>query len=395
MKIAYLISRFPWPSETFISREVSDLMEAGVDVEIFAFEGPPEADMRLLSPQARALAARTRYISKASAAGALLRPGWQRAWALNNRFTREATLKTQPLLRLARAASVALQARKSGVTAIHAHWPYGTQVAQLAHQITGLPFSTSVHAHEVAHDNGHFRAAFETLRFASFCNAAAMNHLLDQLPSGARDKAHLIYHGVDIAAFSYSDQYPPHKPLRILSAGRVTPTKGFDRLIRACARGFAEGLDITLTILGRGPALADLRQLALDLGFSDRLDLPGWVSHDEVRSHILNSHVFALMANDDFNDGLPNVVLESMACGRTIILSPLPAASEAIEHGISGFVLPAVDDPESMLDFLRQLNSDPGLVRSMGQAARQRVVGLYDSRAHIRRLRTLFETARA
>jgi glycosyltransferase involved in cell wall biosynthesis len=393
MKIAYLVHRFPWPSETFISREVADLIEAGVDLQVYSFEGPAQNDQKLLSPTAREIAARTHYISRAEAATALASFGWHRGLGLNRRFSAEATLKTRPALRLARAASVARQLRAAGVSGIHAHWPYGTQIAQLVHEITGLPFSASVHAHEVAHDSGHFPAAFESLRFASFCNAAAMNYLLDRLPAAARDKAHLVYHGVDIGSFAYSPDFPPPRPLRVLSAGRITPTKGFDRLVRACARAAAEGLDLRLTILGRGPASEGLRQIAAEQGFGERLELPGWVSHDEVRRHILDSHVFALMANDDFNDGLPNVVLEAMACGRTAILSPMPAAAEAIEHGRSGFILPSVADEGGMAAFLRQLSADPELPRRMGRAARERVEQLYDSRAHIRRLKALLEQA--
>ena len=393
MKIAYLIHRFPWPSETFVSREILQLLEMGMDIGIFAFEGPPESDIKLLSEAVKELAKRTHYVSKFEAAKALASLHWQSGISLNRRLSREASVRTQPLLRIARACSIARQVRLQGFDAIHAHWPYGTQIAQLVHEMTDVPFSASVHAHEVAHDNGHFNSAFESITFASFCNAAAMQHLLKQLPPAARKKAHLIYHGVDTQAFAYSAAMPDSGPLRVLSAGRITPTKGFDRLVRSCAKASSAGLNLTLTILGRGPSSEGLKQIAAELGFSDRLHLPGWVSHNAVRSYINGSHVFALMANDDFNDGLPNVVLEAMACGRPAILSPMPAAPEAVEHGVSGFILKSTDDEAGLISVLRQLAINPDVARTMGAAARDRIVERYDSRRHIQQLKTLLERA--
>jgi colanic acid/amylovoran biosynthesis glycosyltransferase len=390
MKLGYVIARFPWPSETFISREVLDLLGIGVDLEIYAFQKPEGADLDLLTPEARGLIARTQYIDKREAGLALASLATPGMLALNGRFGREATEKTNTLLRLGRAAAVIRRARRDGVDGLHAHWPYATQIAALAHAGSGLPYSISVHAHEVAYDNGHFPAAFETLEFSSFCNQAALDFLMKQLPAQARDRSHLIYHGVDTLAFAELPPAGPAAPLRLLSAGRITPTKGFDRLVRACAQARGQGLDVTLTILGRGPGLDDLRALAAELGFADGLELPGWVPHSEVRGYLSRSHAFALLANTDFNDGLPNVVVEAMACGRPVIVSPLPAAQEAIIPGQTGFILDGVEDYAGFCDAVRAL-LDGEAARRMGEAARRLVVDRYDARAHIRALADLFE----
>jgi glycosyltransferase involved in cell wall biosynthesis len=180
--------------------------------------------------------------------------------------------------------------------------------------------------------------------------------------------------------------------LRILSAGRITPTKGFDRLVRACALAKKEGLDVRLTILGRGNGLEALKTLAAELDFAEELELPGWVAHSEVSGFLARSHVFALLANTDFNDGLPNVVVEAMAVGRPVIVSPLPAAREAVINGETGFILDGVEDYPGFVAALRQLVDGAGAER-MGRAARALVVGRYDARAHIRALAEQLEGA--
>lgn len=392
MKIGYVVHRFPWPSETFVSREVADLVGLGHDIEIYSFDRPAGRDAELLGDQARRLMAKTRYISRREAAQALATPAMLAMLGEERRLAATATDRSNRLLRLGRAAALARRARRDGVDLLHAHWPYATQCAHLAGLASGLPYSVSIHAHEVAHDGGHFPVCFERLRFASFCNAAAMEYLLSRLPPAARAKAHLVYHGVDVTAFAVQPPADPAPPLRILSAGRLTPSKGFDRLVRAAAEAVRRGTEVRLTILGRGPEEETIRRVAAEEGFSDRLVLPGWVGHEEVGGHLRDCHVFALMASDDFNDGLPNVVVEAMASGRPVVVSPLPAAREIITPGDNGFILATIDDREGFVAALAALAGGDTAAR-MARAARATVEEHYDARRHIRALAALLAEA--
>jgi glycosyltransferase involved in cell wall biosynthesis len=216
-----------------------------------------------------------------------------------------------------------------------------------------------------------------------------MEHLLSQLPPEARAKSHLVYHGVDIRTFEQLPLPATQKPLRVVSAGRLTPTKGFDRLIRGCALARQQGMDVELSILGRGAEEARLREVAAACDFGQYLELPGWVSHGAVRDYLARCHVFALMADTTFHDGLPNVVLEAMASGRPVILSPLPAAGEAVEDGCEGFILAAPDDFEGFAAALRSLFATSGLAARMAGAARHRVARDHDANVQITRLQKL------
>ena len=90
-------------------------------------------------------------------------------------------------------------------------------------------------------------------------------------------------------------------------------------------------------------------------------------------------------------DGLPNVVLEAMASGRPVILSPLPAAAEAITNGVEGIILNSATDEEGMVNALQRLAGDRAKLPVMGQAARLRVESEFDQDIHARRLKGLFE----
>jgi glycosyltransferase involved in cell wall biosynthesis len=393
MKIAYLVAEFPKPSETFVSREVQTLQRLGLPVEVFALKGPESKELTKLDPRTRHLASKVHYLSYKEAAGAF--PDRWRAFLAayreNRRIQAECTIKTNPHSRLMRAMALARRCKERGITHLHAHWPCATQIACIVHQLTGLPFSISVHAHEVEHDYGHFPAAFETLRFATFCNQAAMERLLSRLEPAARQKAHLVYHGVDVSGFRALPFPETPGPLRVISAGRLTRTKGFDRLIRGCALYQKGGGQVNLTILGEGSLEGDLRQLARECDFEQSLDLPGWLPHDQVAARMASAHVFALLADTNFHDGLPNVLLEAMACARPAIISPLPASSEAISNGVEGYVLNAADDLEGFAGALQLCNGRRAELSAMGQAARARVMRTFDQDMHARSLLDLFE----
>lgn len=392
MKIAYLIANFPALSETFVSNEVARLKALGENISVYAFGRTPVEDREKLTDTAKALANQTRYIGKREAIQCGIKHPSQLVsqWSANREMQTVSSGKPQPQMRLFRANCLARLLERDGIDHLHAHWPYATEVAWLAHRMTGIPFSVSIHAHEVAHENGHFPLVFPDISFATFCNRGAMEHLLGQLGEDARSRCHLVYHGVDISNFTPLDLPSDTDPLRVVSAGRLTATKGFDRLIRACAIARQQGTNVSLAILGRGGEEKHLRAVAESCEFSSYLELPGWVSHSTVRNFLADSHVFALLADTGFHDGLPNVVLEAMASGRPVVLSPLPAAGEAVDNGIEGFIVGSPDDLNGTASALASLANSPESIHRMGQAARKRVVADHDADHQIIRLQKLF-----
>jgi glycosyltransferase involved in cell wall biosynthesis len=313
---------------------------------------------------------------------------------LNRRISAEATHRTNGALRLLRAAAVAELARERAVERIHAHWPRPTEVALLAQAMTGLPMSVSIHAHEVAHDAGHLPAAFERIDFAAFCNAASMELTLSKLPTSVHDKARLVYHGVDLDQFPLT-ALPPLSggKLHLVTAGRLTRTKGMDRLIQAVASARAGGVDLDLTIIGDGGERGQLEERARTLGVGEEVRFTGWVPHERMRAMLAEAHLFALFADDSFHDGLPNVVLEALALGRPAILTPLPAAREVINPGENGALLSRVDATDELQRICHALIADPSILAAWSAAASLSVREAHDRARQLDRLCSLFESA--
>ncbi len=141
----------------------------------------------------------------------------------------------------------------------------------------------------------------------------------------------------------------------LASAGNAYPRKGFDRLLRAFARGAP--VDARLAIIGGGPQLDELQQLSRALGVHERVALLG--HRTDAPELIAASDAFALASR---NEGMANVILEAMAAGRPIVATDVSGVSEALGaregRPPAGWIVPPGDDDALAEAIARAL--DPG-----------------------------------
>jgi glycosyltransferase involved in cell wall biosynthesis len=127
----------------------------------------------------------------------------------------------------------------------------------------------------------------------------------------------------------------PPGPL-LLTVARLTPWKGIDRTLRALAQ--ARG--VRLVIAGDGPSRRSLHALAADLRLSDRVRFLGQVPRAEMRA-LYRAADYTLLYSG--YEGLPHVLLESLAAGTPAIASYKGGNPEVIRHGVNGLLVPYVD----------------------------------------------------
>jgi glycosyltransferase involved in cell wall biosynthesis len=112
---------------------------------------------------------------------------------------------------------------------------------------------------------------------------------------------------------------------RLLAAGRMTAQKGFDLLIKAMKLIVAEVADAHLIILGDGPQRDDLLRLVETTGLSNNVTLGGYQKNAYPYYH--QADLFILSSR---YEGLPNVVLESLACGTPVVAFDCPGSLKDI-----------------------------------------------------------------
>jgi len=159
----------------------------------------------------------------------------------------------------------------------------------------------------------------------------------------------------------------PAGSLAILCVGSLGPRKNQLQLVDALARCVAGGVDGYLLLAGpeEEPAHSDvLRNASQRLGIADRVILLGL--REDV-GHLLGlCDVWALTSRAE---GLPAAMLEAMATGKPVIVTPVGEICAAVQDGQNGLVVP-VDDQEATVRAITQLACDEGLRQRLGQAAK-------------------------
>lgn len=176
-------------------------------------------------------------------------------------------------------------------------------------------------------------------------------------------------------------------PLRLIVVGRLVRQKGVDVILRAMARMTAPS---TLTVVGDGPARAELTAQAAAAGLAGRTVFTGWLPRAALPDAYRAADVMVFPSRDE---GMPNVVLEAMASGLPVAGTDIPGTREAVVHGETGF-LAAVDDVAAIADALDGLAADPARRSAMAAAARARAVREYSWRTTARRYVGFFAGAR-
>jgi glycosyltransferase involved in cell wall biosynthesis len=127
-------------------------------------------------------------------------------------------------------------------------------------------------------------------------------------------------------------------PPVILAVGRLVPVKGYDVLIRAFAK-VRQQMHAHLLILGEGEQRAELELLAQQLGVADDVQMPGY--EPNPFKYMRRAAVFALSSR---YEGLPNALIQAMACGCPVIATDCPSGPrEILADGKYGVLVPVGD----------------------------------------------------
>jgi glycosyltransferase involved in cell wall biosynthesis len=124
-----------------------------------------------------------------------------------------------------------------------------------------------------------------------------------------------------------------------LGAGRLAPQKGFDLMVDAFARLAARLPEAQLWVLGEGEGRASLEEQAERLGLASRVHVVGHVPNP----YVWMRHASAFVLSSRY-EGLPNVVLEAIACGAPVAAFDCPGGTREILERIGGQVLVPAGD---------------------------------------------------
>ncbi len=118
--------------------------------------------------------------------------------------------------------------------------------------------------------------------------------------------------------------------------GRLSEEKGVLHFIEAIP-GIVESMsDVTFFIGGDGQLRSKIEQFINQAKLHDTIKLTRWIDHDEIANYM---NQLKLLVLPSYTEGLPNIVLEAMACGTPVLATPVGAIPDIITDGETGFIM--------------------------------------------------------
>ena len=265
-----------------------------------------------------------------------------------------------------------MRAAPEPVTHIHSQWIHscGT-VAMYLGWLLDRPFSFTGHATDLFRDRC---ALLDKIERADFIVCISEFHRDFYLKHGARPEQCVIaYCGIDPAVFHprAAAAAVADRPYRILASGRLVEKKGFALLVDACRLLADRGLRFECVIGGSGPLEASLRAQVERLGLGEHVSVTGQaLQQEKIIDFMHGGDVYVLpcvWAADGDVDGLPQMLMEAMACGLPAVSTRLVGIPDLIRDDETGVLVPP-NDTAALADAIAGLMGDPARAKRLADA---------------------------
>ncbi|MCR5194796.1 MAG: glycosyltransferase family 4 protein [Pseudobutyrivibrio sp.] len=221
-----------------------------------------------------------------------------------------------------------------------------------------------------------YRVACKRAKVVFFENAGNRNIFVDNRIV-AIEKTHVL-NGAGVNTEFYAlQEYPKEEKVVFLFIGRIMREKGIDELLAASAKLAKEGYDFQLAVLGR-----------FEEDYSDifsKYEAEGWLKNygytDDVRAYIKNAHCFVLPS---WHEGMANTNLECASSGRPVITSNIHGCMEAVEDGVSGFLVKRKDVDSLYAAMKKFISLSYDERREMGLKGRNRMESIFDKKVVVK-----------
>ena len=168
-------------------------------------------------------------------------------------------------------------------------------------------------------------------------------------------------HFLDFNTFTVTTPLPDRPPL-IGYIGRLSGEKGVQHFAQALPAILSDQQDLRVRIGGDGPLKEVIEASLQKGGVTARVELPGWISHDDLPGYL---NQLRLLFLPSYTEGLPNIMLEAMACGTPVLATPVGAIPDVIIDGKTGFIMEN-NSPECIAENVIRVLNSPDLERIAG-----------------------------
>ncbi len=403
--IAYILKGYPRISETFISNEILLLEQLGLNLHLFPMRHPRED---FCHDSVKQIKAQVDYLPTellldfprlllpniflAVQRPALFTRGLKLAY---KRYKRTANLATFKHLLQAGYLCNSHLLKHNSITHLHGHFAHSpTSVTMFAALLSGKTFSFTAHAKDIY--TSHTEQLREKIRLSEFVVTCTdyNRRYLENIARGLDTPIHCIYHGIDLKLFSPATDHtvclPPYK---LLTVARMTEKKGLPTLYKALRILKDQDINFHHTLIGDGDDKEKILQLIRDLDLQEHCSCLGTQTHSEVLKQFEASDLFVLAceiaANGD-RDGIPNVLVESLAMGVPALSTTVSAVPEILIHNKSGITI-SPSRPEEMAMNITEILTNRALRAQIIQGGINHTRKHFNNRTLVAALGTIFQ----
>jgi glycosyltransferase involved in cell wall biosynthesis len=385
--VAYVMSRFPKLSETFVMNEILAVERQGAVVEVYPLL---RERVDMIHDAARPLVERAHYfpflswpIAKSQAYWLRRRPGAYLG-ALGSLVRGTAGSLNFFLGAVGIFPKVAHAARlmeADGVTHVHCHFAnHPASAGFVIHRLTEIPYSFTAHGSDIHVERRMLRQKVAESAFTVAISRFNQHVIEDECGPSSLGKVVVVHCGVGTERFRPRSHRDAAGPFTVVCVGTLHEVKGQSILVEACRRLAAEGLEFRCVLAGDGPDRAKLERQVAAAGLENQVELAGSLTQDRVTDLIRSADALvapSVPTAEGKREGLPVVLMEALACGVPAVASDLSGIPELVGDGVTGLLVQP-GDAAGLAAALRRLADDPELAVRLGRAGREKVEREFD-----------------
>jgi colanic acid/amylovoran biosynthesis glycosyltransferase len=406
MSVAYIMSRFPKLTETFVLYEIVALQEQGLDVVLFPLW---RERTTVMHPEAAPLVERANFaptvswpIIKANLHFLRRSPGRYLGgmWTMLRSNWGSLRYFLGALAIIPKSALFARRMTAEGVSHIHAHFAsHPAAAAFFIHRLTGIPYSFTAHGSDIHREKRMLAEKVAEAEFVVPISSFNREVILEAcgFDERAKEKMVVIHCGVDSRFFqpkpNHNGRYSEGKALKLICVGTLHEVKGQAVLIEACRLLHQKQIPFECRFVGSGPDEAALKAQTAEAGLDEWVHFMGRQARDEIVRLLGEADVLvapSVPSRDGRREGIPVALMEGMACGLPVVASRLSGIPELVKDGQNGLLTPP-GDAEALAETLAQLYHEPERRQEMGQAGREVVLEMFDLRTNAAQLAGRFQ----
>ncbi len=396
-KIAYIMSRFPHLPETFILREMMAIEEHGWDVVLYPLIIQKQPVIHQDAQMWIARAKKIPWFSVKLLIDVIINPNryfqlWGKTIWGNISYL---NFLLRSLVIFPKALMMAVQIKADGVVHIHAHYAtHPALAAWLIHQLTGIPYSITAHAHDIFVNQTMMKQKMQDAAFIVAISEYNARFIAQHLGEWVIPKIHVLHCGIDPEKYEFSkSERNSQEPFQIVSIGSLQPYKGQRYLVEACKLLKNRGINFHCTIIGGGELKEELSLLIEQLGLGNIVELTGPLPQEAVAQILRKMDCYiqpSIITASGKMEGIPVALMEALACELPAVATNISGIPELVRDGETGWLVPQ-KDAGRLADAIESVYTDFPEAKKRAQAGRALVVNEYNILKVTTQLSDLFQ----